>query len=211
MSLVCLVSIRRQKLPSDIIKKSKISKQVEKACSQLITFFDPFFSRTCREIACFLLIGRSRSRYDVGGDRRSIAEQRRGGYRADGAHGQWRRQGWATVPPPVDGAASTRPFISGAGLSVVLARNCADVTHLWLVGWLSSPPLNCTRSHTFLFVANTLRYILIVSPLTDGSYVSTRRLSQDNHQRREARQEAGPHPPFVQGRCQIPPADAATR
>lgn len=171
-------------------------------------FENNFLTVTCREIACFLLIGRSRSRYDDGEDRRSIAEQRRGVYRTDGSHVLWRRQGWAAAPPPLDGAASTRPFISGAGLSVVLARICGG-RHPPLVGWLSSPPLNCTWSHTFLLVVNTLLCILFL--ITDGSYVSTRRLSQDNHQRREARQEAGPHPPFVQGRCQIPPADAATR
>ena len=42
-----------------------------------------------------------------------------------------------TAPPPFDGAASTRPFISGACLSVVLARICGG-RHPPLVGWLSS-------------------------------------------------------------------------
>ena len=47
--------------------------------------------------------------------------------------------------------------------------------------------------------------------LADGSYVSTRRLSEDNHQRREARQKAGPHPPFLQGRCEVPSIYAGSR
>ena len=69
----------------------------DKCCAAHNPFAKQFcVTGTCREIACFLLIGRSRSRYDDGEDRRSIAKQRRGGYRADGAHGQWRRQGWAT-------------------------------------------------------------------------------------------------------------------
>lgn len=58
------------------------------------------------------------------------------------------------------GAASTRPFILEQACPSFSHVFAADVTHLWLLGWLSSPPLNCTRSHTFLFVANTFAFYL---------------------------------------------------
>lgn len=77
------------------------------------------------------------------------------------------------APPPFDGGGlhPTLHFWSRPGLSVVLARICGG-RHPPLVGWLSSPPLNCNWSHTFLLVANILRCILFL--ITDGSYVSTR-------------------------------------
>ena len=131
-------------------------------------------ARTCREIACFLLIGRSRSRYDDGEDRRSIAKQRRGGYRADGAHGQWRRQGWATAPPPVDGRPPPDPsFLEQAcpSFSHVFA---ADVTHLWLVGsalhlslYMISHVSPCCKHFALYLIPNhrwfVCQYSLIVS------------------------------------------------
>jgi len=45
---------------------------------------------------------------------------------------------------------------------------------------------------------------------TDGSHVSSRRLFKDNHQRWKAWKEAGPHPSFVQGYCQVFAMYAAT-
>eukprot|EP00978_Attheya_sp_CCMP212_P030827 scaffold114677_cov64-Attheya_sp.AAC.1 len=40
--------------------------------------------------------------------------------------------------------------------------------------------------------------------LADGAHVSTRRLSQDNHQRREAWKETGSHPPVFKSYCEVP-------
>ena len=95
-------------------------------------------------------------------DLRSIAEQRRGGYRTDRSHVQWRWQGWEAVAPPFEGAAFTRPFISGAACPSFSHVFAADVTHLWLVG--SALHLSIVLGLTHLSLLQTFCVISYSSP-----------------------------------------------
>ena len=65
-------------------------------------------------------------------------------------------------------------------------------------------------NHIMFLTQYPVRFLFFIIIL-DGSYVSTRRLSQDYLQCRKAWTSTGPYPTFLQGRYQVPKMHATTR